>query len=148
MILDPAILWLLSTFRGATSWPVFDGPVPTSINHQQFVLVGSTGEEEDGATIDRPESNLGPGGWREEVGDIVCSAWSYSGGTDIATRRANAMSTTAALIAAVEADPSMGGLLTAPRRAEVLDVRYQPRQTDTGAIVRIIFSVTYRSLDL
>lgn len=147
MILNEVIARLVIIFDAATPWPVVDGPKPEAVNHREFVLVGSTGEDEDGGVIDRVSSDLGPGTWRDESGEVICSVWSWSGGNDLSQRRALALATTSTLIEAVEADPSLGGLLTAPQLAEVLDVRYQPRQTETGAIVRVVFTVSYRTLE-
>ena len=147
MILPQVIEYLVTTFRTVTAFPVFDGPVPAAANQPDAVLVGSAGDDDvDGIVVERPASDLGPGTWREEIGEILCSAWSWDGGDNMTARRSAAVAAAEACIAAVESDRSLGGLLTPPRLAEVLEVRYLPLQSPSGAIVRVIFTVTYRTL--
>lgn len=143
MILDDVLQALVALFDAAVSVPVHDGPVPQSVNSGEFVLVGSTGDDEDGAVVDIELSTLGPGDWFDESGEIVCSAWSWSGGTDLAARRAAALALASACASAVAADRTLGGLLEAPGLAQTQVFRYEPRQTSEGAICRIVFSVTY-----
>lgn len=146
MILDQVITKLVTIFTtaGATT---YDGPVPTSVNKTDYVLVGSDAEDGDGAVVELIESDLGPGTWVDETGEVVCSAWSWSGGTNIAACRAAAEATAVACIAAIRADRTLGGLLTGPRLAEVSVLRYEPKQTSKGAICRFTFSVLYRHLN-
>lgn len=146
MILDSIIPYLVTMFDAAVASPVFDGPKPVAVNHGEFVLVGSTGEEDDGARFEMAASDLGPGSWFDEFGEVVCSAWSWSGGTDIVARRAKALALASACVTAVHADRRLGGLCLEPG-AVVSDLSYQPRQSDTGAIVRVVFSVTYKALN-
>lgn len=147
MILDDVILALVARFGTAVTAPVYDGPVPAAVNKGDFVLVGSTGEDDDGGAVDLELSTLGPGTWLEEVGEVVCSCWSWSGGTDLPARRAAADALTAACVTAVATDRTLGGLLVAPGLAEVTAIRYQPRQTSEGAICRFTFSVLYRHVN-
>lgn len=149
MILPDVISRLGTMFTTAVSpVAVFDGPVPPAANKTDFVLVGSTGDDfEDGATVGRVLSDLGDGTWFDESGEVFCSAWSWSGDTNIAARRTAVTTMATACAAAVAADRSLGGLLVAPGLALVSDFRYQPRQSAEGALVRLIFSVTYTHLN-
>lgn len=143
MILDDVIAALVAKFSTAVDVPVHDGPVPTSVNSGEFVLVGSTGDDEDGAAVDLGLSSMGPGTWTDEAGEIVCSTWSWGGGTDLAVRRSAALGLAVACADALAADRTLGGLLQAPGLGEVRTFRYEPRQTKEGAICRIVFSVDY-----
>lgn len=147
MILDEVILALVALFDGAVAAPVYDGPVPAAVNKGDFVLVGSTGEDDDGAVIEQELSEVGPGTWLNEVGEVVCSCWSWSGGTDLPARRAAAAALVTACADAVAADRTLGGLLKTPGLAEVSSIAYQPRQTSDGAICRFTFFVTYRHVN-
>ena len=146
MILNSVIPYLVTLFDGAVAAQVFDGPKPASVNNGAFILVGSTGEEDDGARVEMVSSTLGPGTWFDEFGEVTCSAWSWSGGTDVVARRTEALALAVACVNAVHDDRTLGGLLLMPG-ATTSDISYQPRQSDTGAIVRIIFSVSYQALN-
>lgn len=147
MILNAVVLALVDLFDTAVSATVYDGPVPTSVNESSFVLVGSTGDDDDGAFVETELSTLGDGTWIDEAGEVVCSAWSWSGGTDLAAHRVIAGGLAADCAAAVAADRTLGGLLVAPGLAQVSAFQYQPRQTTEGAICRFTFSVTYRHVN-
>lgn len=147
MILPQVISALVSIFDNATSATVYDGPVPPAANKTDFVLVGSSAEEgEDGATVTQDLSDLGPGTWLAEGGEVICSFWSWSGGTDIAARRTAAAASATACADAVAADRSLGGLLTEPGIAQVSDFRYHAEQRAEGALCRFTFSVLYSHL--
>lgn len=146
MILNSVIASLVTVFDTAVSVDVYDGPVPTSVNKSDFVLVGSTGEEDDGAVVELALSDTGPGTWFDETGEVVCSVWSWSGNTDLAARRVAAAANAVACINAVKANRTLSGLLVAPGLAEVSVLNYQPRQTSEGAICRFTFNVSYRHL--
>lgn len=146
MILNEAINYLGVLFTAAVRpIPVFDGPKPPAVNNQQFVVVGSAGDDDDGAVLDLTPSTLGPGDWLDESGEIICSAWSWSGDTDVASRRAEALAAAGACVAAVQADRTLGGLLI--DEATVGNLRYQAVQFKEGALVRASFSVTYLGLN-
>lgn len=148
MILDDVILALKSRFDTALSVDVYDGPYPPAVNKGDFVLVGSSGEDGiDGAAVDLTLSDLGPGDWLDEAGEVVCSSWSWSGHPDIPARRAAAAGNAVACVQAVREDRTLGGLLVAPGLAEVSVLTYEPRQTAEGAICRFTFSVTYRHVN-
>lgn len=81
-----------------------------------------------------------------ESGEVVCSAWSYSGGTDLSARRLAALDLASTCAATVNGDRELGGLLVPPGLASAGEFRYQPRQTPEGAICRVVFTVAYSSL--
>jgi hypothetical protein len=144
MILDAVLLRLVALFTAAVTVPVYDGPFPPAVNSPQFVLVGSTGEQgDDGASVEFELSELGPGTWHNETGQIICSAWAWDGGTDVPARRAEAEAAAMACIGAVWADRTLGGLLHGAGIAQATGIRYQPQQTDRGAICRFLWTVTY-----
>lgn len=148
MILDSVIAALVSAFDEAVTPTVFDGPVPPAVNKGDFVLVGSTSEDgEDGASGDLILSDLGPGTWHDESGEVVCSAVSWSGGTDIAARRAAATQLATQCTTAVHADRTLGGLLTEPGLAQVSTFAYLVRQSAEGVFCRVTFTVTYSHLN-
>lgn len=145
MILGEVIDYLVTTFAAATEVPVYDGPVPTAANAAAFVLVGATGDDEDGASAMQEPSTLGPGIWRDETGEVVCAVRTRHGGTDLSARRAEALAAASACIDAVHADRRLGGLLADPT-AVTSGVRYQSVQTDQGAVARVVFTVAYVAL--
>lgn len=148
MILNEVIAALVTMFRDAVPVNVYDGGDPTSVNQGDFVLVGSTGIlDEDGAIVTREGSTLGAGEWADEDGEVLCSSWSWTGGTDMAARRAAALVNANLCVDAIAADRTLGGLLVNPGLAQVTELRYQPRQTAEGTQCRILFSVSYSHLN-
>lgn len=145
MIIGEVISRLVSLCGAATTSAVFDGPRPESANQPRYVLVGSDAEGDDGASADLEPSDTGPGTWWDERGEIVCSAWSHYGGTDLATCRSQALSDAEACLAAVHADRTLGGLLLRPG-ATTSGVTISSRQTPSGALVRVTFTVAYQAL--
>ena len=147
MILEDVIAKLLELFAPAAGVDVYDGPVPTAANKDRYVLVGSSAEDEDGATVTSELSNLGPGQWHDEAGQIVCSAWSSSGGTRMQDVRRDALELANRCVDAIYADRTLGGVLTPPGLAEVTDHRCLMRQMTSGALCRVTFTVTYSHLN-
>jgi hypothetical protein len=144
--LGDVIAALVALFDAATSAKVFDGPKPETSGVKDYVLVGSTGEDEDSASADFALSDLGPGGWVDETGSVECSAWSWSGGTDIAAQRSAAVATFEACRDAVHADRTLGGALDLNELATVTGFRLRQAQTTEGAIARVLFTVTYQTV--
>ena len=142
--LPDVIAALVTTFDGATTAQVFDGPVPTSEKPTDYVLVGSTGEDEDDASADFELSPMGPGDWYDETGAVECSAWSWTGDTDITVPRAACIATFEACRDAVAANRTLG-VLPLNGLATVTGMRLRQQQTSAGAICRAVFTVTYRN---
>ena len=148
MILHTVITTLTTTFNAAIVPTVYDGPVPAAVNATDYGLVGSTGEDgEEGATADLTLSDLGPGTWHDEAGEVVCAFVSWSGSNDVVARRLAALNMASACADAVHADRTLGGLLTEPGLAQVSAFRYGAHQFKEGALVRVTFTVTYSHLN-
>lgn len=145
MILGDVISRLVTLYDAAVTSVVYDGPRPDAASQSRYVLVGSDAEGDDGATADLEPSTTGPGTWWDERGEVVCSAWSHYGGTDLATCRSQALSDAEACLAAVHADRSLNGLLVTPG-ATTSGVSVSARQTQAGALVRVTFTVAYQAL--
>lgn len=146
MIANQAIDYLGTLFATAVSVSVYEGQ-PTAVNDRQFVVVNSTGETgEDLTTVRLEPSTLGPGTWLDESGEVACSAWSWSGGTDMSARRAEALSLGASCVTAVQADRTLGGLLVGPD-AVVSELRLEATQFKEGPLARVSFTVAYQALN-
>lgn len=148
---------LVTTFDGITGFAlpatataadavVFDGPLPTESRPFRFVLVGSTGEDDDDFTTDDEVSAMGPGNWHEETGSVACSAWAWSGSGDIAALRAQALDLYEACRDAVAANRTLGGVLPVNGLAQVTAGRGRQVQTSNGPLCRVVFTVTYRTV--
>lgn len=149
MILDSVINRIGALFTTAVApVRVFDGPNPPAVNLHRFVVVGSEGEEDNAATVTLEPSTLGPGTWLDESGEIVCSAWSWSGSdaSRLPTHRSEALTDAAACVAAIQSDRTLDGLLIAPG-VVVSELRYQPVQFDSGPLVRVSFTVAYQHVN-
>lgn len=147
VVLGQVITALVSTFTTANpTATVIDGPRPTSDRATSFILVGSTGDDDDDATTDDTLSALGPGTWHDENGEVFCSAWAWSGDTDIVTVRTSALGLYRACRDAVAADRTLGGALPLAGLAQVTRARLRQQQTSEGALVRVVFSVTYSTI--
>lgn len=112
---------------------------------------------EDGPWLDRPsEPDVICIGWEPDEGevvtfaatydlasgqesyDVVCLASSWSGGTDLPSRRARADALVEAVRAELMADPTLGGAVT---RAEVTTQSWAQFQTSAGCEVPIEFVI-------
>jgi hypothetical protein len=145
MILGDVISRLVTLYTAAVTSTVYDGPKHEALSHGRWVLVGSDAEGDEGAAAELTPSDTGSGDWWDEAGEVVCSAWSHYGGSDIVTRRTEALSDAEACLAAVHADRSLNGLLNTPG-ATTSGVTVSARQTQTGALVRVTFTVAYQAL--
>lgn len=131
---------------------VFDGPMTHTTPPKRFLLVGTdggddgSGANDDGSSIRQELSDLGPGTWRAEDGEVVCSAWAWSGDTKFEPLRTAVAAITDACETVV-ADRTLGGILPPPAfGAEFGTVRFREEQTPSGAVVRAVFTVTYGAL--
>lgn len=143
-VLSDVIDRLVVVFAGAVTVPVVDGPVATSVNQGRFVSVGAGAEGEGGATTIDP-SDLGPGTWLQEIGEVACSAWSWSGGTDLALHRRQSLELAEQCTNAVRGDRTLAGLLVEPT-AHASGLTYRAEQTSTGPIAVVSFTVAYQAL--
>lgn len=132
---------------------VFSGPRSRSGSAPRtFVLVGSDGGETglestvDGLSATQQFSSLGPGTWRHETGEVICSAWAWSGNTTIDSARAALQALLTACEGAVDADPTLGDLLADPDVAEFTGHGITESQTSRGPFARVVFTIRYGAL--
>jgi hypothetical protein len=153
----PSKLWavraaLVTTFSaGITDTTVFDGPMTRTTPPSSFLLVGtdggddSGGADEDGAVATQQLSSLG-NNWRDEVGEVICAAWVWSGDTAFPALRTTAKAIVDVAEALVLADRTLGGVVVPPGFAEFTAWRLREVQTSKGAFVRASFTVSYSAL--
>lgn len=149
MILDSVTTYLVGLFSTAVSpTRAYAGPYPPAVNAERFVVVNSAGDDppEDTATAELTPSTLGPGTWLDETGEVTCSAFAWSGDTDVDTVRTSALALANACVGAVQDDRTLGGLLFMPT-AVTSDLVPTTAQFATGALCRVTFSVTYSHLN-
>jgi hypothetical protein len=144
-LMDPVIVKLTAIWTAAlTGINVVDGPQVTSDASSDWLFVGFNGDVPD-------EYNEGAAGLQSlmafarvkgDDGQVTCAVVSRSGNADITATRARANGFLATAEDAVRADMSLGGLVMS---AFVSDYRYSPVQTQQGAKVRLVFTVTYKA---
>lgn len=142
---DPVILYLTAMWTAAlTGVTVADGAQVTSDASNDWLFVGFNGDAPD-------EYNEGAAGQQSlmafakvkgDDGRITCALVSRNGDTDIPAIRARVNGFLSSAEAAVRADMTLGGLVM---HAYVSDYRYSPVQTQQGAKVRVVFTVTYKA---
>lgn len=124
---------------------VFNGPRPRSATPKQYLLVGVNGidELEAGMRSNQVPSPLS-GDWRDETGEVDCTAVAWTGEVDMTTIRSVVEGMVDTCESALNADRRLGGLLIpANNVAHVtrLDVREQ--HTDNGPFVEAVLTVSY-----
>lgn len=158
----PTKLWsvrtaLLSTFAApvaAAGGRLFDGQRKAGAVPKLYLVVGADGDDlfgDPGDTVDvlagtaRQEwAREGPGDWRAEAGDVLCTIVAWSGGTDFAVLRTTAAALLTACELALRADPDLNVLLGSG--AELGEIRLWERRTAKGSGVGVVFAVTYQSI--
>lgn len=143
--IDAVILQLTAVWTAAlTGINVVDGPQVNSDPTGDWLFVGFNGdipdEYNEGAIAQ--QSLMAFARTKQEDAQITCAVVSVSGDSDIPAARARAYGFAAAAEDAVRADMQLGGLVM---HAFVSDYRYSPVQTQQGAKVRIVFTVTYKA---
>ena len=141
---DAAVLYLTAMWTAAlTGVTIADGPQVNSDPTADWLFVGFNGgspdEFNEGATAQQSMLTFNRG--KAEDGQVTCAVVSVSGDTNIPATRARAYAFMATAEDAVRNDMTLGGLVM---HAFVSDHRYSPVQTDNGAKVRIVFTVTYK----
>jgi len=143
-LIDPVILKLIEVWTAAlTDLDVVDGPQVDSdpVNDRLFVgFNGDTPDEYNEGAVG-VQSLMAFAKVKGDDGQVTCAVVSRSGDSDITATRARANGFLAAAEAALRADMSLGGLVM---QAYVTDYRYSPVQTQQGAKVRVVFTVTYK----
>lgn len=131
-----------------TGTSVFNGPRPRSTAPKKYLLVGVNGidELEAGIRTVQGQSTLS-GPWREEAGEIDCTAVAWTGDEDMTQIRADVDDIVDTCEASLLADRTLGGLLRLDTNlAELtrLDVREQ--RTTKGPFVEAVFTTSYTTL--
>lgn len=130
---------LVSTFTAAmTGVKVIDGPFDT-VPDGDYLTVGWTPDGEL-TTGSQAWASLGNRA-RDERIDIPCYVDSYSGSTDVATRRNAAFTLLAAAETAIRNDPTLGGVVPKPGWAQIGTYSERQEQTEAGLAVGIVFHV-------
>ena len=128
---------------------VHNGPRRRGNRPTQYLLVGVNGISEDTAGL-RSTQAPSPmdGTWRDEAGEIDCTAVVWSGDADAFDQiRSTADSIVAACEAEVNADPQLGGLLQPANNSAALtalDIR--EAHTDKGPFVEAVFTISYSTV--
>lgn len=125
--------------------PVFNGPRTRSAAPKEYLLVGVNGIEEleAGMRSGQAPSTLS-GDWRDEAGEIDCTAVAWSGDTSMDPIRAAAESIVDTCEAAIVADRHLGGLLTpAHHLASITGLDIRELRTAKAATVEAVFTVVY-----
>lgn len=127
---------------------VFEGPRNRSATPKQYLLVGVNGidEFEAGMRSQQVQSPLSGDSWREEAGEVDCTAVAWTGDESMTVIRSQVEAIVDACETAVRADRTLGGVLRLTGLAEVtrLDVREQ--RTDKGPFVEAVFSTSYSTV--
>jgi len=153
----PTLLWdvqeaLVPLFAAAvpSGVKVHRGPRGRTASEKRYVLVGTDGgttgvESGDDQAMNavQQESDMGPGGWRDEAGSVTCSVWSWTGSSKADIPRDDAKAIYEACEAAVLANRSLGGL---SRFTEVTTIGIREEQTNAGPVVRVVFAINYLGL--
>lgn len=145
-VVRPALLAILEDAAASSGATVYDGPRPRGETPKLFLLVGANSGLEEGSaalrSVQSPSSLSGT--WREEIGEIDCVAVAWTGEGDMTTIRNDAKSLIDACEAAINADRSLGGVLTLRSNlAELTRLDIREERTDKGPFVEATFTVSY-----
>lgn len=128
-----AVLRAAPTLSGVR---VFDGPEAVWPD-AELVAVGLSPED---LTVTSTRTPRGLRATRDSA-DVICLARSWAGDTLVKPRRDRAFALYDAVVALVEADPTLGGACS---HSEVTGAAYMPAQTRTGVVVDVVFVVQAR----
>lgn len=146
-VIRPALVELFTAEQVAPV--VYDGPRPRGEQPKEFLLVGASSMEDDAApamrAVQGPSSMADA--WRDEVGEIDCTAVAWTGDNDMTLIRAAAKSTVDRCEVAINADPSLGGLTVLNSNLiELTGLDVRESRHEKGPFVEAIFTVSYRAL--
>lgn len=136
---------LFDLYSEALGVEVFNGPRPRSHTPKQYLLVGVNGldELEAGMRSTQTPSTLS-GDWRDETGEIDCTAVAWTGETNMDGIRAAAESMVDLCESALLADRHLGGLLPMGHNtAEHVRLDIREQHTDKGPFVEAVFTISY-----
>lgn len=147
-----AVILALTTKWQALSVPagtldgvrVVDGPQVTDDASQEWLFVGHDAAEprssNDAATAG--QTLMAYLRTKQEDGDVRCAAVVVRGDTDIPAARQRALAIVSAAENALRLDMVLSGLVM---HSFIAGIAYTPFQTDHGAKVRVVFTVTYQA---
>lgn len=145
----PVILYLTAMWQALVATTlsgvvVVDGP-QTNSEPGNWLFVGYNGDVPDeyneGATAQ--QSRMAFARVKQEDGQVTCAVVSVSGDPDsVPELRTSAYGFVSAAEDALRLDAQLGGLVM---DSFVSDHRYSPVQTQQGAKVRVVFTVTYQA---
>ena len=140
--LNTVVTALTSTFTAADvpDLTVTDGPyVPKKLPTSQLCEVGWAGDGEDAIQIIRGQTSAGAVGGLDRVTVwSLLSAWKGDVAKTAAEGRSVLDGSLATLIAAIEADPSLGGIGTAVFE----QLRYVPTRMEGGVLAGVLFAIS------
>lgn len=127
---------------------VFEGPRNRSATPSRYLLVGVNGidEFEAGMRSAQVPSSLSGDGWREEAGEIDCTAIAWTGGEDMTKIRLHVEAIVDACETAVNADRTLGGVLRLTGFAHVTGIDIREQRTDKGPFVEAVFTTSYTTV--
>ena len=143
--IDTVILALAALWESAlTGIQVVDGPQVNSDASNDWLFVGFNGDipDELNEAATAEQSLMAFSRVKGDDGQITCAVVSRAGDTDIPALRARAVGFLATAEDALRADMQLGGLVM---HAFVSAYQYSPVQTQQGAKVRVVFTVTYKA---
>lgn len=141
-ILALTVMWQAAMATTLAGVQVVDGPQANSDAASSWLFVGADG----GTPTEDVEAAVAEQSWmafaktKQEDAEVTCAAVVVRGDTDIPAARASANAIVSAAEDLLRADLLLGGLVM---KAHISAIRYIPSQTQAGAKVRIVFTVTY-----
>lgn len=123
---------------------VVDGPQATMDAAQEWLFVGYDGSDainlsETATAVQDLMAFLRT---KQEGADVRCAAVVVRGDTDIPSARQRALAITSAAEDALRLDMTLSGSVM---HSFISGIGYTPLQTDHGAKVRVVFTVTYQA---
>lgn len=137
---------LVTTFSAAkpTGVDVFDGPDVSALSSLECVVVGSDdgvpGDYRSGRE-DQVYANIGAVS-KDARGQVACSVICQGGASEVPERRTRAQAILTTLENALRANIDLGG---AALYTGISNIELRQQSTRDGAVVRIVFIVTYRA---
>lgn len=147
------LLWdvqdaVTAALTAALSVPVYSTDDLIGNEARAYVAVGERDPDADDVVAERAIADSG-NRWHDELGAIQCviEAWSTdTAGSALASLRTQVRGLLDTCVGAINADPSLGGLLDLPGHAFVSLIGLRQGQTPEGPIVRAAFTVSYSAL--
>jgi hypothetical protein len=151
-----AVLELLTDPAEAAGAKVFDGQRKVGATPKLFLVVGADSDDPFEAPDDvvdtlagsarQERAREGPGDWRQETGDVLCTIVAWDGGTLFGPLRAKVQTVLDACEAALLATPELAAADLVGAGAELGEIRLWERRSKDGSAVGVVFTVTYQSI--